>query len=239
VEIDNTVPEGHISLARILLRYEWNFVGAEREYKRAIELNPNSATAHYGYSLYLLANARSNEALAEITRGQELDPLFVRYSLGLYFTYTRQYDRAIEEYRQLFEMEPEAPVHYLLRLAFQERGMFDDAFREAQKEFAFKKYSAEEIEEINREYAASGYKGLLSAELKLEKERSKRAFIDSVELARLCALLGQKNEAFGWLAKAYEAREDGLIWLKVDPRYDNLRSDPRFSALLEQVGLQQ
>ena|SRR6185503_11576762 len=136
-------------------------------------------------------------------------------------------------------MEPDAPVHYLLRLAFQEKGMFDDAFRAAQKEFAFKKYSIDEIEEVKREYAASGYKGLLALELKLEKERSKRAFIDSIEFARLCSVLGQKDEAFRWLAKAYEAREDGLIWLKVDPRYDNLRSDPRFSALLERVGLHQ
>ena len=238
LEIDNTLAEAHTSLAYVLFRYDWNLPGAEAEVKRAIELNPNYGTAHEMYASYLLATERPDEALKQIKRAQELDPLSVglRKNLGTYFLFTRQYDKAIEEYRRTLEIDPTASVHGYLGLAYQQKGMFDEAFQETQKMRALK-WSAEQMEELRQAYAASGYKGLLTKEIELLKERSKGQYESAAELARLCALIGQKDEAFEQLNKAYEARADALIWIKVDPRYDNLRSDPRFSDLLKRVGL--
>lgn len=237
LEIDNTLAEAHTSLALILFRYDWNWSGAEAEVKRAIELNVNYATAHQLYASCLLASERPDEALKEIQRARELDPLspVVSRGLGTYFLFTRQYDKAAEQYQKTLALDPNAPVHGYLRSAYQENGKLDDAVQEAQKVLA-SRLSAEQMEEVRRAYATSGYKGLLTTELKLLKERAKRQYGSSSELARLCASLGQKDEAFAWLNKAYEARADALIWLKVDPRYDNLRSDARFSDLLKRVG---
>ena len=238
LEIDNTLAEAHTSLAFVLFRYDWNFPGAEAEVKRAIELNPNYGIAHEMYASYLLATERPDEALKQIKRAQELDPLSVglRKNLGTYFLFTRQYDKALEEYRRTLEIDPNASVHGYLGLAYQQKGMFDEAFQETQKMLA-PKLSAEQMEELRQAYAASGYKGLVTTEIKLLKERSNGQYESSAELARLCATVGQKDEAFERLNKAYEARADALIWIKVDPRYDNLRSDPRFSDLLKRVGL--
>ena len=113
--------------------------------------------------------------------------------------------------------------------------MFDEAFQEAQKMFA-SRLSAEQMGQLKQAYATAGYQGLLKTEIKLLKERYKQQYSFWAELARLCATVGEKDEAFEWLNKAYDSRSDALNWLKVDPRYDNLRSDPRFSDLLKRVG---
>ncbi len=161
--------------------------------------------------------------------------LGTRKNLGTYFLYTRQYDKALEEYHKTLEIDPTAAVHGYLGLAYQQKGMFDEAFQETQKTLVAK-LSAEQMQELRQAYATSGYKGLLTTEILLLKERSKGQYESPATLARLCAMSGQKDEAFEQLSKAYEARVDALIWLKVDPRYDNLRSDPRFSDLLKRVG---
>ena len=238
--IDGSLAEAHASLALVMLRYEFNWTGAEEEFKRAVALNPNYSTAHQWYAVYLLANKRSDEALIQIKRSEELDPLSVSIntSLGNYYLFTRQYDEAVAQYHKTLELEPNAAVHPYLRVADQEKGNFDEAFKESQMEFAGR-FSAEQVEGVKAAYAMSGYKGLLAEELKLEKERTKREYTSAVRLARICAVLDQKDEAFAWLNKAFEAHEDGLIWLKVDPRYDHLKSDPRFAALLQRVGIPQ
>ncbi|HEX5602929.1 MAG TPA: hypothetical protein VFX63_10280, partial [Pyrinomonadaceae bacterium] len=149
---------------------------------------------------------------------------------------TRQYDKALEEYQKMLEIDSKAPVHGYLGLAYQQKGMFYEAFQETQKMRA-PKWSAEQMEQLRQAYVTSGYKGVVITEISLLKERSKGQYESSAELARLCAMIGQKDEAFYWLNKAYESRADALIYIKVDPRYDNLRSDPRFSDLLKRVGL--
>lgn len=156
--------------------------------------------------------------------------------MSAHVLFTRQYDRALEAYRKTLEIDPTAAVHGYLVVAYQQKGMFDEAFQETQKTLAAK-LSAEQMEQLRQAYATSGYKGLLTTESLLLKERSKDHYESPAALARLYAMAGQKDEAFEQLSKAYEARIDALISLKVDPRYDNLRSDPRFSDLLKRVGL--
>lgn len=237
LEIDNTLAEAHASLALVLFRYDWNWASAETEFKRAIDLNPNYAIAHQLYGGFLLASERPDEALIQIKRARELDPLSVVFSRsqGTYFLFTRQYDKAIEAYNKTLTIDPNAAVHGYLRLAYQEQGRFDEAFQEAQKVLA-SRLSGEQMDQLRQAYAASGYKGMQAMEVKLIKEHSKRQSVPPSELARLCASVGQKDEAFEWLNKAYEDRTDALIWIKVDPRYDNLRSDPRFLDLIKRVG---
>jgi len=238
LEIDNTLAEAHTSLAYVLFRYDWKWSGAEAAVKRAIELNPNYGTAHEMYFSYLLATERPDEALKQIKRAQELDPFSagVRKNLGTYFLYTRQYDKALEEYRKTLEIDSKAAIHGYMALAYQQKGMFDEAFQETQKMRA-SKLSTEQMEQLRQAYVTSGYNGVVTTEIRLLKERSRGQYESPAELARLCATVGQKDEAFEQLNKAYEARSDALIWIKVDPRYDNLRSDPRFSDLLKRVGL--
>jgi len=238
LEIDNTLAEAHTSLAYVLFRYDWKWSGAEAAVKRAIELNPNYGTAHEMYFSYLLATERLDEALKQIKRAQELDPFSagVRKNLGTYFLYTRQYDKALEEYRKTLEIDSKAAIHGYMALAYQQKGMFNEAFQETQKMRA-SKLSTEQMEQLRQAYVTSGYNGVVTTEIRLLKERSRGQYESPAELARLCATVGQKDEAFEQLNKAYEARSDALIWIKVDPRYDNLRSDPRFSDLLKRVGL--
>jgi len=235
--IDNGLAEAHTSLGLVLLRYEWNWKSAGEEFQRAVELNPNYATAHRWYALYLLANQRFDESLVERRRSQELDPFSwpISQGLGTYFLFTRNYDAAIAEYRKTLELEPKAPIHDYIRLAYQQKGMFTEAFQEAEKEFVASGFSNEQLAEVKRAFEVSGYPGLMAKELEFEKERSKGAYRSFLRLARICAVLGLKDESFAWLGKAYDAHEDGLIWLRVDPRYDNLRSDPRFSELVQRV----
>lgn len=177
LEIDNTLAEAHTSLAFVLFRYEWNWTGAEAAVKRAIELNPNYGTAHQMYALYLLATQRPDEALKEIKRAQELDPVSIgmRKTLGSYFLFTRQYDKALEEYQKMLEIDSKAPVHGYLGLAYQQKGMFYEAFQETQKMRA-PKWSAEQMEQLRQAYVTSGYKGVVITEISLLKERSKGPF---------------------------------------------------------------
>jgi len=236
LEIDDTLAEAHTSLALVLFRYDWNWAAAEAELKRAIQLNPNYGTAHQLYGSFLLASERPDEALIQINRAREVDPLSVVVSrgLGTFFLFTRQYDKAIEQYQKTLALDPNAAVHGYLRLAYQEQGKFDEAFQETQKSLA-SRLTGEQMEKLRQAYAASGYKGMRTMELRLIKE-TKDQNLSASELARLYASVGEKDEAFAWLDKAYESRTDALIWIKVDPRYDSLRSDPRFLSLLKRVG---
>ena len=135
LEIDNTLAEAHTSLAFVLFRYEWNWSGAEAELKRAIELNSNYGTAHQLYASYLLARERPEEALKQIQRAQELDPLsvVVRRAMGTHFFFTRQYDKAIEEYHKTLDMDPNAAVHGYLGVAYQEKGCLMRPFKKRKR----------------------------------------------------------------------------------------------------------
>ncbi|PYJ69100.1 MAG: hypothetical protein DME75_11690 [Verrucomicrobia bacterium] len=241
LQIDDQLAEAHTSLAQIKVLYERDWAGAEREYKRAIELNPNYATAHHWYGLYLAAIGRFDEAIFEIRKAQEIDPLspIIYASAGWIFYYARQYDQAIEQESKALEIDPNfAIAHGRLAQTYEQKGMHKEAVEEYLKAETLLGGNQEEIAALRQAFAVSGIRGFRQKQLDLGLERSKRQHVLSSLIAGYYARLGEREQAIQWLEKAYEER-DPMWLLKVDPRWDGLRSDPRFADLLRRVGLPQ
>ena len=241
LEIDDTLTEAHASLAWIKFDHDWDWEGAEREFKRAIELNPAYATAHHWYALYLARMARFDEAVREITRSLELDPLslVINRSIGLIFYHARQYDRSIEALRKTIEMDPNfSSVHWWLGLVYLQKSMYKKALAEFQREKNLAKvFSPFALQSIGLAYAKMGKSEEAQHVLNELIEKRKEAYVQPSLIATLYFVLGKESQGFEWLKKAYEGRDSGLTYLKTDPVFDNVRSDPRFKALLEKMGL--
>ncbi len=242
LELDDTLAEAHTSLARILAVYDWNWLGAEKEFKRAIELNPRYAVAHQWYGDYLAVTGHANEAIAEEKLAQELDPLsiIINFNLALDFYYAHEYDQAIEQFRKTLELDPNFPPAYqFLPAAYEQKGKYGEAIAEFQKappvkggsEWSFSRAG------LGHAYAVSGQKREAQAVLDELKQFSEQQYIPATSVALIYAGLGDKDQAFAWLDKAYEEHSFQMAWLKVEPRWDTLRSDPRFADLLRRVGL--
>ena len=240
LEIDDTLAEAHNSLASIKDSYDWDWAGAEKEYRRAIELNPNYATAHLWYSLYLTWMGRLDKGMEEINRAKALDPLSlpINRNVALYLTFGRRYDEAIEEYRKVLEMDPTfVTAHLQLADAFELKGMYQECITERQKGLTLDG-DRELAAALEQGYAAGGYRAAVQKELEVLKERSKRQYVSPIRIAKDYVRLGDKKEALEWLEKAYRERSSGLSSLRASPHWDPLRSDPRFQDLLRRVGLQ-
>ncbi len=236
LEIDDTLAEAHASLAYIRLHYHWDWIAAEREYKRAIALNPNYATAHQWYGLYLTAMGRFEEAIAEMKRAQALDPisLIITMAAGRPFYYARQYDQAIEQYQKALEMDSHFGVaHITLGWAYEQKGMVEKALTEFQKAVTL---PVDSRAATGHAYAMLGEGDKAMAILDELKELSKHKFVSPYYLAILYTGLNRKDDAFIWLENAYRERSHWLIFLNVEPAFDSLRSDPRFAELVRRVG---
>jgi serine/threonine-protein kinase len=240
LEIDERVGEAHASLAFVMFGYDWDFEEAEREFKRSIELNPGYAGAHMWYAAYLAAMGRSDEAETEIYRAQELDPLSLPIvtNVGWIHYLARQYDKSIEDYKKALEMDPHFVLaHRRLGQTYEQKGMFDDAIAEFQKTLSTFAGDTESIAALGHAYAASGRVAEAHAIIDNLTEYGKQRYIPSYFNAQIHAALGQADQAFEWLEKSYEERYGFLIYLKVEPRFDPLRNDPRFEELTRRVGL--
>jgi TolB-like protein/Tfp pilus assembly protein PilF len=233
LEIDGLLAESHNALAYIRHIYEWDWQGAEKGFKHTIELNPNYATAHQFYSEYLIAMGRFDEALIEIQRAQELDPLslIINAIAGWPFAYKQNYDKAIEQYQKTLEMDPNfRPAHIYLGRAYQNKGMYEKALAE------FK--ITNNLPEIGTIYAKMGKTAEAYQVLNELMERSKRMYVPRYKLANIYFALGDNDQGFAWLERAYKEREYGLPKIKVDTLSDSVRSDPRFKALLKKMNLE-
>jgi tetratricopeptide (TPR) repeat protein len=235
LEIDDTLAESHVSLALIRQYREWDWSAAEREYKRAIELNSGDVTAHHEYAAYLTAMGRTPEAIAQIKRAQELDPLSLVVNADMAWIYyrARAYDRAIEQYRKTLELDENfVPAYHELGWVYEQKGMYEEALAELQQAVAL---SSDPIvlASLSRVYAITGQE---NEALKILDELEKRS--DSGYLSPYIALaylgLGEKDQTLEWLEKAYEEHHGQLVYLK-DQRWDSLRSDPGFQALLRRM----
>jgi tetratricopeptide (TPR) repeat protein len=243
LEIDDTLAEAHTSLARIKSSFDWDWVAAEEEFRRAIELNPNYATAHHLYGRHLMMMGRFDEAAVEIRRASELDPLslLINADLSAPLSFARQYDQAIESLRETLEMDPNfALAHVRLGGAYEFKGMYEEAIAEYQRAIELSGSSADNptmSTMLAHCYAASGRRDQARDILNRLKEQSQRGYVSPCDIAEVHAALGEEDQAFEWLEKAYEARSASLRFLKVDQLMDSLRSDPRFADLLRRVGL--
>jgi serine/threonine-protein kinase len=240
VALDYELAEAHTSLAAILRKYDFDWAGAERHYQRAIELNPNYPTAHQWYGELLISEGRSDEGLAEVSRALELDPLSLvtNMVLGLGLRVGRRYDEAIAQLQKTLELDPNfADANGFLAAAFAHKGMHEQAVAAYARQMALEGAPPAVVEAAKGAYAKAGWEGYLRFLVRTLESRENPARLETV--AVLYGQLGEKDKAFEWLERAYAERSDGLSLLKVDPWYDPLRSDPRFTDLLRRVGLPQ
>jgi TolB-like protein/Tfp pilus assembly protein PilF len=240
LEIDDTLAEAHTSLASSLFYYDRNFPEAQREYLRAIELNPNYATAHHWYGItYLAKTERFDEAISELKRALELDPLSIVINADLGNTYIQahQYDQAIEQLRKTVEMDQNFYfAHWQLGVAFEMKGDSQAAIAEYQKA---RQLNGDPwvLALLGHYFAASGQRDEALKILSQLKDISKQRFVWAYGFALIYAGLNEKDQAFQWLEKSYEARESRITRLKVDPFFDSLHSDPRYADLIHRIGL--
>ena len=241
LELDETLAEAHVALGRVFASYDWDWTSAEKQYKRAIELNPGYATAHQWYGGYLSVVGHSNEAIAERKRAMELEPLslIINFELGLSYYHARDYDRALEQFQKTLELDQNFPAaHNFLPAVYEQKGMYKEAIAEFKQSISLTG-SSESKAGLGHVYAITGRKseaGIVLGEL---KQTFGKEYLPASNIALIYAGLDDKDQAFAWLSKAYEQRAFQLQWINVDPRWDNLRSDPRFQEMLRRMGLPQ
>lgn len=239
LEIDDRLAEAHASLGFIKFAYDWDWLEAEQEFKRSIELNPNYATVHWWYAFSLIMQGRIEESLAEIKRAHELDPLslIINTGVGLILYFARQYDQALEQCLKTLELDPNfgAARTYLGR-ALTQKSKYEEAIAEGQK--ALKLLGPSFIASwLGHTYAISGKKDEARKLLNEMNELSKQRYVSLYQMAPIHLGLGEIDQAFELLEKAYEQRDCYLCGLKADPLFDGLRSDSHFIELLKKMGL--
>ncbi|MEK6571970.1 MAG: protein kinase [Bacteroidota bacterium] len=239
LEIDDTLAEAHTSLASVKVSYDWDWLGGEKEFKRAIELNPNYATAHHLYAIGCLNTlGRHAEAIVETKRALELDPfsIAINRNLGDVLVLAKQYDQAIEQIRKTMEMDPNfAPTHFSLGRAYERKGMYDEAIAEYKKAISLSRDGLS-LAGLGIIYAAQGKRSEALNVIDELLTLSKQQYLSPHIVAQVYTALGETDQAFEWLEKAYEVHSGGLVSLKSDYVWDSLRPDPRFSALLRKLG---
>jgi len=238
LELDNTLADPHAALGMVIYDYDWDYPAAEREFQRAIELNPHCANAHHWYGFLLLTMGRLDEAMAAIKRARQLDPLSPRINanVGLFLYLTLHYDQAINELSKAMELDPDhARTYDYLEWAYLQKGMYKDAVQAAQKAASLRGESPEWVAGLGRAYERGGIRAAKRFELEAIKDPSTRGYPRGEDFARLYAFLGEKERAFEWLEKG--SREHTLlpVYLRFDPQLDVLRSDPRFQDLLRRM----
>jgi serine/threonine-protein kinase len=240
--LDDKIPEAHASYAQIVAYYDYDLSTAEKEYRRAIELNPNYAPAHQWLAEHLAVVKRFDEAMVEIKRALQLDPMSVitnrMYADILHDA--RRYDEAIQQYKKTIQLDPNfASAYYFLARAYEAQGKYDQAVAEIDKAGQVSGQPPQLMAEINQAYARSGWKGYLQASLdQLLKFPESRRF-PPFGIATFYARLGNKDEALAWLERAYEERDFRIRLISVSFEFDGIRSDPRFVALVQKIGLPQ
>ena len=237
VQLDDSLAEAHVALATVYAN-GWDLLSAARELERAIELDPGNVDAHHNYAYRLIDLMRPDEAVAEIKRAHELDPLSVvmNIDVGEILLLARRYDEAIEALRHALEMDPHrANAHWDLAQAYAGKGMYAEAVAEHLEEFTLKGESPQAIAALKEAYTAAGWRGFWQK--RLTQLSSKHNHVEPTMIALIYTDLGDKNQAFAWLEKAFQNRSPYLVGLKSSARLDLLRSDPRYDDLLRRVGL--
>jgi eukaryotic-like serine/threonine-protein kinase len=242
LELDDTLVEAHTTLARVLYAYDWDWSGAEKEFKRAIELNSRYAPAHQWYGSYLGATGRFLEANAEEKRAKELEPLspIMDFEAALAFYHSRNYDQAIDQFQKTLELDPNfLPPHNFLPAAYEQKGMFEEAIAGFQRAITVQHGAGADnaLAGLAHTYAVSGRKTEARKLLAELQRLSEQRYVPATSVALVYTGLGEKDKAFTWLDKAVEEHSFTLAYVKMEPRFDPLRSDPRFADLLHRINL--
>jgi TolB-like protein/DNA-binding winged helix-turn-helix (wHTH) protein/Flp pilus assembly protein TadD len=240
LELDDTLAEAHTALGSIQHRSKWNWVEAEREFRRAVELNPNYSPAYQFYALYLSSMGRQQEALDAIRRALELEPAspIINAAAARQLIFARQYDLAIEQLQKALELEPNFMVaHVRLGLVYERKGIYENAVAELGKARTLSQDNPFVIAALGHAYSLSGNRKRAQELLAELKQLSKKRYVSGYDMAVIYCGLREPEQAFAWLEKAYQDREGSLVYLKVEPWLDPIRADPRFAQLVRRVGL--
>ncbi len=242
LELDDTLGEAHSTLGFCRLLFDWDFAGAEREYKRAIELSPNYANAHDGYSFYLKATGQHEAAIQSCQRAQELDPLsmFATLSLGWAYYFARDYDRALIQARKVLDLDANFGfAHWHAGKTYLQKGMFTEAVASLRQALNLIGGTPPFISFLGHAYARAGKQREARQMLTQLLRLSNKQYVSSYFIAILYLGLGEMDQTFAWLEQAYEERSGFLAFLGVEPMLDDLRGEARFEDLLGRVGRDQ
>ena len=239
IQIDETLAEPHCSLAYVESLHDWNWPEAESEFKKAIALNPNYATSHHWYALSLAFEGRFDESMQEIKRAQELDPLSlpINGNVGRILYFRREFDRAVEQLQYTLELDPNySGAHYKLAEVYAITGRHEEAVSEYERwlELGGDKELARALK---KGYEDSGYRGAFQMWLSKLQQQSKQQHVSPYALAVLYLAQGKNDQALSYLEKAADDRSSWIVLIKADPKFDNLRKEPRFKDLLRRMGL--
>ena len=239
LEIDNDLAQAHNALAELKYQYEYDWRGAEKEFKTAIELNPNIAWIRQAYGWFLMTEKRFEEASVEMEKARQLDPssLTINVGRGRLYYFSRQYEQAARHFQSIIAIEPNDRSLYLaLYDVYQQSGMYAEAleaFLKFQELGGMPPAASEEFRQIFRR---SGWHGFLRRRLEQMERQKAEGFRESpTSFADLYLRLGEKDKAFTMLEKVFEAREPSVLQFKIEPLYDPLRDDPRYAALLAKI----
>ena len=240
LELDDSLAEAHTSLAQVLESYEWNWNEAEREYKRAIELNPNYPTAHQWYAMFLATRHRFPEAEAQARRASELDPLSppIAMTVAEVFEFQRRYDDAIAQYKKVVELSPSfAGAWDNLAYVYEKKGAYPEAIA-ALKRGSVLSGEPDLAISVERAYRNGGHKALVQTGLQYDLEkRAQGKYSSPVAIAACYAALGDINQAMQWIEKGYEEHSSGMAFISVNSEFDAIRTDPRFRYWLRTLAL--
>ena len=237
LEMDPGLAEAHASLAWATMHYDYDFVTAEREYERSIELNPRYATAHQWFGFYLAMMGRYEEGYTELKRAIRLDPHpIMNQTMGFVFFFTRRYDQAIEQFKKALELDPSfAQAQSVLGLTYVYKSMPEAAIAASRKAVEMSQGATYYLAILGVVYAEAGYWDEAQKILEQLQELSTQRYVTPYLVARIYAALDKKDEALRWLETAYGERAVFMILLRTDLRFDELRSDPRFQDLLRRM----
>jgi len=239
VRLNDSLGDAHVALGVVKMQYDWDWAGAEREFKRAIALDPSEGVAHRLYGWLLIGLGRFEEAQGEIRRPLDADPLdgFNLMELGLSYYFARQYEHAIEQCRRAIGVDSTSYwPHMVLGWVYEQQGGFSAAIDEL-SEASRLLDNPQVTASLGHAYAASGRRADARKIMDALQERSKRRYVSPYDVSTIYAGLGDKEQTLLWLERACDHRSGWLaLWVKVDPKFDGLRSEPRFQNLLRRIG---
>ncbi len=240
LELDESLAEAHSTLAEISYAFDYDWSKAEAEFKKAVDLNPNSADIRLGYGGFLLSSSRFDDSMSQLRKARELDPnsLRVQQSIGMLLYFMRNYDESLKVFQKILETDQNYDgALWWIENNYQQKVMFAEALETAiQDGFRRGTLTQREAQQRKELFAESGWPGILRFRLGIEKHKPKST-ISHRKMAALYAQLGDKDEAFSQLKAAIDQRDPFVIWLKIEPQYDSLRSDPRYRELLLELNM--